>query len=181
MTDNDSFIDDDYKVPHDPGEFLNLEEGTHTIRPLSKPLIGWEAWRDGDNEKREVIRRTSKEEVEKLVPDKKPKHFWGLKVFNQDEGLVQTLIITQKTIQDAMVDLARNPKWGNPVGTEGYDMVITRTGKTRNDTKYSVIPDPREELSKEALDVIEATPYNLNFIVEGKYPIGDSEDDDLDF
>lgn len=182
MTNNDSFIEDDYEVPRDSGEFIKLEAGTTTtVRILERPIKGYQAWKDGEDDKREVVRKKTKEEVKELIPNEKPEHFWGMKVYNQDEGIVQTLTITQSTIQKELVRLYRNKKWGNPIGTDGYDIAIEREGEGQFNTKYTTTPNPKEPLSKEAMDVIEATPYDLNFLLEGKYPIGDSEEDELDF
>lgn len=75
------------------------------------------------------------------------------------------------TIQKALRALYKDEEWGDPTG---YDVAIHRDGE-KLDTKYSVVPKPKGELSKADQELIKACTLDLNkMFVENAKPIAKS-------
>ena len=180
-----NFLPEGYERPKSSGKYMRLEEGENKFRVLSPTIVGWEYWkREDDNP---IPYRVKKEED---VPKKyintsnwreKARFFWAFVVWNYEAQCVQILEITQKTIQNAIEDLSDNEKWGNPMD---YDITITREEENR--TKYSVLPDPKEEVSEEIVKALDASTIKLEALFENKDPfeVDDGEEivaDDVPF
>ena len=56
-------------------------------------------------------------------------------------------------------DYAENEKWGD---LRRYDVVVKRVGTGKNDTKYSVMPEPKEPLTKNEIEFIKKNMVNLS-------------------
>jgi len=154
---SNDFLDENYKEPELPSNYTKIEEGETVLRILAKPQMGWQGWRDEVNEKGENVskpvrvRDDGKDSFDVADFDedvRDVKFFWVMPVWNYNEGVVQIWNIPQTTIRKALVALNRNKAWGNPVG---YDLSITRTGKEKQDTKYTVMPNPKAELESTIL------------------------------
>ncbi|MBT7339196.1 MAG: hypothetical protein HN802_05860, partial [Candidatus Jacksonbacteria bacterium] len=79
--------------------------------------------------------------------------------------------VTQATIQQAIMALVKNEKWGDP---KGYDISITKTGADL-ETKYAVMPNPHTELSSEIAKAYEDKKINLEALYTGENPFGEKE------
>lgn len=87
-------------------------------------------------------------------------------VYNYGAKKVQILEITQKTIQQRIMNLANNPKWGDPAA---YDLVVTRTDNGAK-TDYTVQPDPKEPVAEEVKKAYQNTPINIEALFAGDDP-----------
>lgn len=159
------FPTDEYKVPV-TNDYLNkFPQGETTFRILSGAVIGYVYF----NKDNKPIRQ--KEEFSKTPEDIKDKgtvkHFWACVIWNYNDERIQILEITQKSIMNPMKALIDNPKWGNP---KNYDITITRTGTTMNDTEYSVMPNPQGEISEEIKTAYENKSVNLEALFTGEDP-----------
>jgi hypothetical protein len=166
------FLPDDYKRPSGSNKYLKFEEGKTTFRITSKPIFGFEAWYETDDGRK--VKRVKMDEKSELKGADQIKHFWAFTVWNYDLNSNQVSIITQATIQGAVEDLVRDEDWGSPVGNEGYDISITRTGKGK-ETTYSVIAKPKKKIEKAILDQIENETIKLEALYDGADPFSDGD------
>lgn len=171
------FMPEDYKVPS-TSRYMKFSAGANKFRILGSfndqtAIMGMEYWKSTTDGGRKPIRVimgtpipiTELEEKEDGELDM-PKHFWALPVYNYQEGMMQILEITQKTIMNAIKDLSRNKKWGNPAE---YDIVVTKTGE-KFETKYTVMPDPKEEMSDAVKEAKKSTKINIVALFSGDDP-----------
>lgn|SRR3990167_1173717 len=173
-----SFLDDDYKVPS-TSRYMKWQEGQNQFRILGSfvegtAIMGYEYWKSTEEGGRKPVRVklgisvpiAELEENPKTGELDLPKHFWALPVWNYAEKSFQILEITQKTIMNAIKDLARNKKWGDP---KNYDINVTRTTENSK-TKYTVMPEPKEKLTEEIEEQIALVKINIHALYDGEDP-----------
>lgn len=102
-----------------------------------------------------------------------PKHFWAMVVFDYTDKKVKILEITQKGVQAYLTQLSRDEDWGDPVGTKGYDIVVTRDGEGF-DTKYTTSPKPHKELDPGILKLYTDMKINLEALYTGGDPFAEA-------
>jgi len=162
-----TFLPENYKIP-ETSNYMKLSEGEHIFRIMSSAIVGWEYFTVENKPVR------SKEEFEETPSDIKKdgriNNFWAFVVWNYGTNKLQILEVTQKTLQTPLKALADNPKWGNP---RAYDITIIRVGKTKQDTSYSVIPNPKEELPEEITKLYEGSDIQLEKLYENGNPFGE--------
>lgn len=181
----DIFLPEEYKEPV-TSRYMKFEEGENKFRVLPAKtgkqimIMGWEYWKTDKDSKRYPCRiKEGTVPVGELELNPKtgeidsPKFFWAFAVWNYKDEMVQILELKQKTIRQAMESLAKNPKWGSPIG---YDVNVTQTiegGKT----SYSVTPDPKEKVASEIVDAYSMTSINLDALYgkPGTDPFGTNE------
>jgi len=172
MTNN--WLPTGYKIPDKQSNYLNMrEEGDYTFRIMSSPILGYEAWSDNPEGGRTPKRTPMNKPFDLATDGVDPadiKHFWAFIVWNYKAEMLQIMEITQSTIQKAIKALVSNAKWGDPKGADGYDIVITRSGLTMQDTNYSVTPNPKEKLDKKVVEAYEKANINLEALFESKDP-----------
>lgn len=173
-----NFLPKDYKVPEKPGNYLKFEQGENKIRILSEPILGYEWWvREDGSIKQRNDKMIKGDKPVRIRPDAKMspsvaevyKHFWAMIVWNYSIKAVQILQITQRTIQKPLAALTRSKGWGNPIGVDGYDIVINKTGE-KLETEYQVIPQPKEKFDKGIVKMAEDMDINLEALYEGDDP-----------
>jgi len=158
------FPSEDYKIPV-TNDYLNkFPQGDTTFRVLSKPIIGYVYFK---NDNKPVRSREVFESTPDIKKDSTPRHFWAMTVYNFSAERVQILEITQKSIMTAMKSLIDNKNWGSPLS---YDLTVTRKGTTMNDTEYSIVPNPKTELSEVVKEAYAKRPTNLDALYEGLDP-----------
>lgn len=167
MSNKDEFLPSDYEIPDSSTGYMKFEEGENRFRVLSSAIIGWESW----VKDKEGNRRPKRWRMEEQIPAEEigddPKHFWAFVVWNYKTERVQILEITQKGIMRSIKALTKNEKWGDP---KNYDIVVTRTGKTMQDTEYQVTPDPKEDLDKGIKKFYEDLEIDLEALYRGEDP-----------
>jgi len=177
---NGTFLPTGYKVPDKSKQFMKLTPGDNVIRALSTPLIGWVIF----TEDKKPIRRHmdegefTREDMRQLKAKKKEdgdfesaKHFWFLLVWDYNAKAPKCLEITQVSVLKPLYSLVENPKWGDP---RKYDININRVGTGKNDTEFTVTPEPHSPLLQETEDAIaileESKLLDLDAIWKGEYP-----------
>lgn len=73
------------------------------------------------------------------------KKFMAFPVLNYASGKIQVWEVTQKSIKQALIGYEKDADWGD---LTGYDITVTRTGQTLQDTKYTTSPKPKQPLNE---------------------------------
>lgn len=175
-----TFFPEGYKVPDKKKQFLKLKEGENQIRFLTPPLLGYIFYSEVDKKMKPVRRlfaegdfseEEMKKENAKVIDGQLEgsKHFWAAVVWDYTTNTPKVFEFTNSTIQRPIEDLAKNEKWGDP---RNYDIIIKRTGSTKNDTEYSVIPNPKEEAGKDIKEFVlnSIQECDLDALIAGEYP-----------
>lgn len=166
----DTFLPKGAKVPT-AGNYFKMAQGENIIRVLSPAIVGYEYW----NADKKPVR--SREEPAIVPPGTNLKYFWAFVCYNVKEEKIQIAEFTQKTILMALEALCNNGKWGD---IREYDVTITRTGTTMNDTEYAVVPNPKEKVPASILEAYKAKKIDLEALYEGADPFtGEKKDDPM--
>lgn len=171
------FLPKDYDIPSSGNNYMRFsEQGEHRFRIMNKPILGYEGWitlRDGS--KKPVRKRMDEDfRIEEIDNPDEIRHFWAMVVWNYKENRLQVLEITQKTIQKAIKAITQDDDWGNPVGNNGYDIVVTRSGEGF-DTEYQVTPKPKKALDKEVVEAYKKAKINVEALYSGDDPFATVE------
>jgi len=171
-----------WNMPTLPGKYMKFKQGPNRLRILSEPIKGFEYWvtkttEDGE-EKRTPIRKRVNEKIPvgEIEMDNPVRAFLAFVVWNYEDKAVQILNITQRTIAEPIAAYKAQEAWGSPIGTKGYDLVITKTGEGRQNTSYSVIANPKTPLDKRIIEKFEDMKINLEALYEGKDPFETEEE-----
>jgi len=174
------FLPKDYKVPTSEGGYMKLEQGENRFRIMEAPILGYELWVGGKPKRYKEEESITVEDYENSDKDsttgepRLPRHFWAMVVWNYQQKRLQILEITQKTIQKAINVLNRDGDWGNPVGKDGYDIVITKEGQ-KFETTYSVNPKPKKELEIEITKAYKDSNIKVDELYGGGNPFSKND------
>lgn len=154
MTQNNSWLPQDYEVPQSASKYMKIEQGQNKIRVLDRPVIGYEAWKEVDG-KDTPVRFTMADRptdlsgfrVSKFSGKPQLHHFWAFPVWNYRTKSVEVLQITQQTLQKPLQELWTNPDWGRP---DGYDVIISKTGE-KLETEYGVQAQPPKAMDPDIM------------------------------
>jgi hypothetical protein len=173
-----TFLPKGYEVPNSGGFYMKWQQGENKFRILSPAIIGYEYWvTEGKSRKPKRVRMDESIPAEELeVNDQtgypeKPKHFWAMVVYNYTSSQLEILEITQKGIQKALSQLARDKDWGDPIE---YDIVVTRTGEGI-ETEYSVVPKPAKKLDAAIEKMYKERTIHLEALYDGDDPFDDKK------
>lgn len=161
-----SFIPENFNQSEEAAYFKPLKGKQNRVRILSdKPLVGFVQWTE---ENRPVRWELDQERPEaEYKNDTKPRSFLAVVVWNYEASQVQVWEITQRTIQDTLVQLTKDPDFGHPIN---YDLKISRKGEGL-ETTYSMVPISTD-LSEDVQDAIENNTVNLRALLTGDNPFG---------
>lgn len=158
------FLSEDYEAPRLGGSYMKLQDGDNRFRILSRPVLGWEDWKD-----KKPIRYAYSKEVPVAIDASKPvKHFWAMIVWNYTESAIQILQITQSSVRKAIEALSKDEDWGAPFA---YDIKVRREGQSK-ETKYTVMPLKPQPIAKVIREAFEDRPINLNALFTSEDPFG---------
>lgn len=157
-----NFLPQDYKAPKMSDNYMKLQDGDNRIRILSRPIIGWEDWRD----KTPVRFKMENKPLSPIDPAKGIKHFWAFIVWNHLEEKIQILEITQATVRYSLEALCKDVDWGSPYE---YDIKINKQGEGK-DSKYSVNPVPHKPVDPYILKQFKEKPIYLDALFDGADP-----------
>lgn len=146
------FTDPNYTGPKT--DYLRYKEaGKHIFRFMGDILTFNRYWKDQKpwifTERSEIPSDADKNDKGKLKID----HVWAVIAVRKDDGKAVAcgpLEIPHGSLQKALMDYYDDPDFGDFLK---YDIVITRKGTGRYDTKYSVIAKPPKPPTQEALDL----------------------------
>jgi len=189
MTKDNQFLPDDYEIPQIDGDYMKFRDGENAFRILSTPIRGWELWinntpkRFREDEEIPVEVLDSADVNPRTGKPRPPKYFWAMVVWNRNakpKAKLQILEITQRGIQKAIKALNKSKAWGNPIGANGYDILVNKEGEGI-ETEYSVTPSPKEKLDSSIIKEFKEANINLEALFDGDDPfVASSEDIDPD-
>lgn len=165
---SDNFLPQDYEVPKSNSKYINkFDQGENKFRILSKAIIGTLVWRDNKPH------RFKADEAVTIQPNdpvkNPPKHFWAMVVWSYSRKDIVILETTKLTIQEPIRALNAAGTWGSPMN---YDIIVTKTGEGL-DTKYAVMPSPKEEVTEEIKQALAENPVDLEKMFTGENPFLD--------
>ena len=162
------------------GNYMKFEEGENRIRILEKPITGYVYWEDAEGNlvpKNEMAGKGGKpvrvKSWEGLTNAQRGamKGFAAMVVWNYKAEKVQILEVKQVGIMNALEALSLSKSWGD---ITTFDVVITktRTGINPTDVEYSVMPEPKEPVSKEIKEAYKEAHIDLEALYRGEDPFG---------
>lgn len=176
-----------YKLPSKAEQFVKIKTGESLLRVISESLVeGYEIFGSDNRPVRKQVFRDANGDIEKscyfsqkeidaleLKPNKdgkieQPKYFWALKVWSYELKRIQVWVITQATIQTKLKNIFSDADYAD---CSKYDLKITKTGSTINDTKYEIMAKKETELPAEFWENVRLTTCVVDAIFEGKYPM----------
>jgi hypothetical protein len=176
------FLPKGYETPESEQRFMELAEGTNTLRILAPAIVGYEWWEDTGDGGRVPRRVRTAEDVPTEVRNatdsrNKAKHFWAFPVYNYQTQTIQVLELKQQTILRAIEAFVKNPKWGN---LKDYDLTIekVKTGSRDWDVEYNVIPEPPSRLDEGIAELAKSVPVRLEAMYAGQDPFAVPEEED---
>jgi hypothetical protein len=169
------FLPEGYKPPEKSARYMKWQQGENRFRVLSQsPLIGNEGWKDKKPIRKPVGASWQLGECDedKKTGALKLSHFWALAVWDYATHSIRVLEITQSSIQKAINTLSKDKDYGHP---SNYDIVVTRSGSTMEDTEYSIMPKPPKAMHVDivaAWDAIQAR-FDLSRLWVNGDPFGE--------
>lgn len=160
--DTNAFADASYEVPKGNSDYMKFEKGESKFRILSKPIFGWEGWKD---KKPLRFRMESKPDSTQKF-DQDIKHFIAVIVWDYSDSKIKILEITQKSVIEPIINLSRDADWGSPYE---YDIKVIKKGEGM-ETEYSVSPVPHRKIENEIVDAFISKPILLDALYDGKDP-----------
>jgi len=162
------------------GNYMKFEDGQNRIRILEKPITGYVYWEDAEGNlvpKNEMAGKGGKpvrvKSWEGLTNAQRGamKGFAAMVVWNYKAEKVQILEVKQVGIMNALEALSLSKSWGD---ITTFDIVITktRTGINPTDVEYSVMPEPKEPVSKEIKEAYKEAHIDLEALYRGEDPFG---------
>lgn len=170
------------------GNYMKFEDGQNRIRILEKPITGYVYWEDAEGNlvpKNEMAGKGGKpvrvKSWEGLTNAQRGamKGFAAMVVWNYKAEKVQILEIKQVGIMNALEALSLSKSWGD---VTTFDIVITktRTGINPTDVEYSVMPEPKEPISKEIKKAYKEANIDLKALYRGADPFKSEATEDLE-
>lgn len=168
---SDSFLPADYDVPSG-GAYMTFDEGENKFRVIARPVLGYELWSDSKPIRRPMGEDFTQEEknsadINTYTGEKgTPVHFWAMPVWNYKSKQIEVLKISQKTIQEALVEYIRDPEWGD---LTDYDVIVVK--KTKPKVNYQVKPRPKAPLHKDIVSAKEHCVIEMDMYFANGNPI----------
>jgi len=170
------------------GNYMKFEDGQNRIRILEKPITGYVYWEDAEGNlvpKNEMAGKGGKpvrvKSWEGLTNAQRGamKGFAAMVVWNYKAEKVQILEVKQVGIMNALEALSLSKSWGD---VTSFDIVITktRTGINPTDVEYSVMPEPKEPVSKEIKEAYKEANIDLKALYRGADPFKSEATEDLE-
>lgn len=178
-----SFFPSGYEPPKTGGKWINgksLRPGDNRIRAVSPAVVGFEAWVTEGKDRHPVRRRVGPDGSPS--PAYKPgdydhgdkiKPFAAFVAIDRADGQIRIAQFNQVSIIGPIQSLADSEDWGNPADhATGYDLIIKKSGNGM-DTEYEVLPAPKKALTPQEIELVRATPVNLEAIFSNEDPFGE--------
>ena len=159
-----SWLPDNIHEPKSGSYFKPLKGKQNRVRIINdKPLVGHVQW---TSDKKPVRWKLGDPRPEADYGEgTKPRVFIACVVWNYEERCTQVWEITQKTLQESLDALTRDPDFGHPAN---YDLKITRKGDMM-DTTYSLVPMPSDQ-NEDVVNAIAELRVNLDALLSGEDP-----------
>jgi hypothetical protein len=163
-----TFLPTDYQAPKMNSSYMKILPGENKIRILSKPVMGWEDWKD----KKPIRFREHAKPLSPVDPEKPVKFFWSFIVWNYNEKQIQILHLTQASIRKNIEALCKDADWGQPFF---YDIKILKKGE-QMETEYVVNPLPHKPITEEMISCFHKKPINLEALYDNSDPFSHLQD-----
>lgn len=165
-----SFYPSTYVKKEAPNDYMKLSEGSHRVRILTSPIIGFQSWKINPETNKDEPQRvkTFQEAVKLPSKDGKIQEFNAFIVWDYETKMIRLLNITQPSIKDWIYNQTLDEDWNDPTT---YDIVITRTGKTMTDTRYACSTKLPKKLDDEASGAFKAVKIVPENYFAGGHPI----------
>lgn len=175
------FLPKDYELPTKEGGYMKFKQGENQFRIMDSPILGYVYWNEDSEGNRKPVRARMEEQIDISQVDDpgQLRHFWAMVVWNYEAKKLQVLEITQKGIMKSLKTYAADKDWGNPKGTEGYDIVVIREGE-KLETKYQVSTKPKKELDKAVTKLYAEADINLDALYKGEDPFAQDIEIDVE-
>lgn len=160
-----SFLPSDYVAPTTNGSYFKVTKEKTKVRILAPAIVWYIDW-DKTWEKPKPIRTKTQEKA--FDPKQPPRHFWAFPIRNYTTEKVEIWEVSQATIRNQITTLVTS-EWGNPME---YDLVVSKTGTTKDDTVYFVVttPNGKTPVSAEIAEKFKETPVYLEALYDGLDP-----------
>jgi len=163
---NEQFIDDSYEAPVSGGGYAKIEQGENRFRILSSPLMLWVMWGGGKSTRI----RYNKDQKPAMPQGENPsvKHAWAMIVWNYQTSQIEIMELDKATLREPLLAYSKSADWGHP---KNYDVVFTKSGSGRENTKYALTAVPPKPVDPSILEALAETPIDLTqLLVEGGNP-----------
>lgn len=167
-----SWFAEDYKVPS-KSSYMKFQDGDNLVRFLLPPVMGNELWIGGKPVRKHLgVDFTAQEkasaDINKFTGQpKQVQHFWACVVWNYKTNSIELLNITQGKVQQDLLSLAKNPKWGS---LDQYDVNIVR-GKIGQQVTYTVQPEPPTKMGQAIKDRLAQVKVDMEKYFQGGHPL----------
>lgn len=174
-----SFLDGYKDIPQSSssggGKYMKLMQGANQFRIVGSfgdgtNIQGMLGWAEDDEGKRKPFRWKVGENAPRKF-DENPKQFFALLVWNYNEGCLQILELTQSTLRQKLLTLAKDEDWGDP---RKYDLKIVRNGEGL-ETFYDLTPSRHKKRSVEINDAVKNTKVDMSALFRGEDPFADND------
>lgn len=162
------FLPENYESPTSSNNYFKPKEGENRIRILSRPILGWEDWKDN----KPVRFRMDNKPLKQNDPKRPIRHFWSFIVFNYVTETIQIMHVTQGTIRKSIEGLCKDKDWGAPFL---YDIKINKAGEGM-DTEYAINPVPHKPVESYIIASFKDKPCNLDCLFTGGDPFSLQDD-----
>ena len=170
MSNDNSFIPQDYTAPTGGGGFTKLNPGDNRMRILSSPLMLWVIWADKKVKRVSFLDANNRATAKPAKPDVEGatvKHGWGLVIWNYETEAIEVFELDKQAIIAALTSYGKDPDWGHP---KNYDIVIKKTGAGM-DTEYAFVAKPAKPVNDQIVEAFVANPIDLGqLLIEGGNP-----------
>jgi hypothetical protein len=160
------FLPENYDVPSASDKYYKFKPGDNRFRIMSSPLMGTLGWCNKKPVRKPMNVTIDTNEVDDPSENK---HFWAMVVYDYESKKAKVLEITQKGIMKSLKALANDKDWGSPVGTNGYDIVVAKSGDGM-ETEYNVTPKPKKKLEDGIEKYVTDMGINLEALLTGADP-----------
>lgn len=172
-----------YTVPSSGADFFSFADGVNQFRIVSDPVMGYQYWNADNkpvnltvepklsemiNPQMDAVKDKNGDEVldadgNPVMEARKPAHFWACLVLVREGSntSLQMAQITQRSVQTGIMDLYKDPDWGD---FSNYDIKVTKTGSGLL-TKYSVLAAPHKELTEDEQAMVDASEIDINALL----------------
>lgn len=134
------------------------------IRILSNPFDYYVYW---TADRKKVVLQEQPEELPMDIKEGDRVNLtWAVVILDRSDNKIKIWEITQKTIRQALVELSEDEDWGHPCN---YDIKVKRSDEN-DKTSYMVTPSPKTPVDGVTMNLLNATPINLNGMLTGADP-----------
>ena len=164
------FLPKEYEPKKVTGKYTKFANGVTRIRIMSASLVGYEYF---DINNKPIRSKEKFISTPWIKAEAKVKEFWAFIVWNywdskqKIDWQFQICEITQSSIKNAIYALYIDKDYWDP---KKYDLKVNKSGTTKDDTTYSVIPWPISEVNDDIMSRFLVEKINIEVLFTGGDP-----------